>query len=91
MNDSGGQQVKFIHWLDINSKLVRTKCPLELNVEILIIFNQRATYVDWACMLQLREVREIGVLEVQVVLEDLDAHRNQSLETLVAPGVQEDP
>lgn len=42
-------------------------------------------------MLQLREVKETGVLEVQVVLEDLDAHHNQSLETLVAPGVQEDP
>lgn len=42
-------------------------------------------------MLQLQEVRETGVLEVQVVLEDLDAHRNQPLEALVAPGVQEDP
>lgn len=29
------------------------------------------------------------VLEVQPVLEDLDAHRNQSLVALVALGVQE--
>lgn len=36
-----------------------------------------------------REVRE--VLEVQGVLEHLDAHRNQSLGFLVAPGVQEVP
>lgn len=37
----------------------------------------------------LQVVREI--LEVQVVLEDLDAHCNQSLVSLVAPGVQEGP
>ena len=30
-------------------------------------------------------------LEVQVVLEDLDVHRNQCLEPLVVPGVQEGP
>lgn len=40
----------------------------------------------------LQDAREIlGVLEVQVVLEDLDAHRNQSQVFLVAPGVQEGP
>lgn len=41
----------------------------------------------WAYMV--REGREI--LEVQVVLEDLDDHRNQSLVALVAPEVQEGP
>lgn len=51
----------------------------------------KATYGDWAYMFQLREVREMLVLEVQVVLEDLDAHRNQSLVVLLAPGVREGP
>lgn len=38
------------------------------------------------------EVREmLGVLEVQVVLEDLDAHHIQPLVTLEVPGVQEGP
>lgn len=40
----------------------------------------------------LREVRKnLGVQEVQVVLEDLGAHRNQSLVALVAPEDQEGP
>lgn len=40
----------------------------------------------------LREARKIlGVLVVQVLPEDLVAHRIQSLLSLVAPGVQEGP
>lgn len=50
-----------------------------------------ATYVDWAYMLQLQEVKGMVVLEVLVALEDLGAHRNQSLVVLMDPGVLEGP
>lgn len=51
----------------------------------------KVTYGDWACTLQLQEVREMVVLEVQAVQEDLDAHHNQSLVVQVVPEVQEHP
>lgn len=50
---------------------------------------EKDAYVDSAWRLQLLAVRDLVVLEVQLVLEDLDAHRNQSLVALVALGVQE--
>lgn len=54
--------------------------------EILEYFKiENATYGYWVYMLQEMRV----VLEVQVVLEDLDAHHNQCLVSLVGPEVQE--
>lgn len=61
-------------------QVIVEKYPEYFNIE-------KATYSDWAYMI--REVREI--LEVQVVLEGQDAHRNQSPVFLVGPGVQEGP
>lgn len=50
----------------------------------------KVTYVDWAGILQLQGVREMLVLEVQAVQEDLDVHHSQLLVVQVAPEVQED-